>query len=221
MHTNVLWQWQTRGKNNNVPSSDCVRSHIYLHAVMLGKDQTCSERAGGREEVIKRRNKSTTESIRNMESLLRTLSPWALSDSLLLHETSTNTVRCCLMTDRTVSASRRVQNCIKYFSEYLTYDNWTLLLQVLFWERWTVHNPAAENVLRYILALNHSELHKLHSGILKSILWQTGSRCKDLNCIDVIHRAGRSEASAVRLTFHTELWRQRYSSRTTEGGDNL
>lgn len=49
MHMNVLRRWQTRGKNNNVPSSDCVRSHIYLHAVMLGKDQTCSERAGGRE----------------------------------------------------------------------------------------------------------------------------------------------------------------------------
>lgn len=75
MHMNVLRRWQTRGKNNNVPSSDCVRSHICLHAVMLGKDQTYSERAGGREEVIKRRNKSTTESIRDMESLLRTLSP--------------------------------------------------------------------------------------------------------------------------------------------------
>lgn len=56
----VLWRWQTRGKNNNVPSSDCRRSHIYLHAVMLGRDQTCSERGrreggGRREEVIKRR----------------------------------------------------------------------------------------------------------------------------------------------------------------------
>lgn len=198
-----------------------VHTFIFMQSCWEKIKPAAGEQEGGREEVIKRRNKSTTESIRDMESLLRTLSPWALSDSLLLHETSTNTVRCCLTTDRTVSASRRVQNCIKYFSEYLTYDNWTLLLQVLFWERWTVHNPAAENVLRYILALNHSELHKLHSGILKSILWQTGSRCKDLNCIDVIHRAGRSEASAVRLTFHTELWRQRYSSRTTEGGDNL